>query len=168
MTLSTVGTPTPHAVQTSVQRADAPRLLEFSWGGNDMRWELEPLSTGKATEASGTRLTLWRQGTFVGSDEMGNKYYAQTKGVGSMGMQRRWVTYTDLADASKVTPDWHAWLHHMVDTPPTNEAYTPKSWQKPHQMNMTGSGAAYRPSGSILGSGERPKATGDYKPWRPV
>src|SRR5215203_3981798 len=33
-------------------RADAPRLLEDSWGGNDMRWELEP-------QGAGTRLTLW-------------------------------------------------------------------------------------------------------------
>ena len=32
--------------------SSAPRLLEYSWGGNDLRWELEPLG-------SGTRLTLW-------------------------------------------------------------------------------------------------------------
>ena len=50
--LSTVGTPTPHVSETSVTRAEAPRLLEYSWGENDMRWELEPL-------AGGTRLTLW-------------------------------------------------------------------------------------------------------------
>jgi hypothetical protein len=50
--LSTVGTPTPQVSETSVTRADAPRLLEFSWGGNDMRWELAPVGDG-------TRLTLW-------------------------------------------------------------------------------------------------------------
>jgi hypothetical protein len=33
-------------------RADAPKLLEYRWGGNDMRWELESLGDG-------TRLTLW-------------------------------------------------------------------------------------------------------------
>ena len=52
VTLSTVGAPTPHVSETSVKRAEAPRLLEYSWGGNDIRWELEPL-------ADGTRLTLW-------------------------------------------------------------------------------------------------------------
>jgi uncharacterized protein YndB with AHSA1/START domain len=51
--LSTVGTPTPHVSETRVQRADAPKVLEFSWGGQDIRWELEPLADG------GTRLTLW-------------------------------------------------------------------------------------------------------------
>jgi uncharacterized protein YndB with AHSA1/START domain len=50
--LSTVATPTPHVTETRVTRAEPPRLLEYSWGGNDMRWELEPL-------ANGTRLTLW-------------------------------------------------------------------------------------------------------------
>ena len=52
-TLSTVGAPTPHVSETHVKRADAPKALEFSWGGQDIRWELEPLGGG------GTRLTLW-------------------------------------------------------------------------------------------------------------
>ena len=50
--LSTVGTPTPQVSQTTVKLAEAPRLLEYSWGGGDLRWELEPVG-------SGTRLTLW-------------------------------------------------------------------------------------------------------------
>jgi uncharacterized protein YndB with AHSA1/START domain len=50
--LSTVGTPTPQVSVSKVTRAEAPRLLEYGWGENDIRWELEPL-------ADGTRLTLW-------------------------------------------------------------------------------------------------------------
>ena len=50
--LTTVGAPKPLVSETSVKRADAPRLLEFNWGGNDIRWELEP-------RGGGTRLTLW-------------------------------------------------------------------------------------------------------------
>lgn len=50
--LSTVGTPTPYVSATKVTRADAPRLLEYQWGGNDVRWELEDFG-------GGTRLTLW-------------------------------------------------------------------------------------------------------------
>ncbi len=121
------------------------------WGGNT--W--------------GTRVTLWRQGEFVGEDALGNRYYVQKSGVGPLGVPRRWVTYRDLAEASKVPPEWHGWLHYTVDTVPTSETYTAKPWQKPHQMNMTGTRDAYRPSGSILASGSRPKATGDYKAWKP-
>ena len=51
--LSTVGAPKPLVSETQVKRADAPKLLEFNWGGQDIRWELEPLAAG------GTRLTLW-------------------------------------------------------------------------------------------------------------
>jgi uncharacterized protein YndB with AHSA1/START domain len=50
--LSTVGAPATHVSETHVTRADAPRLLEFDWGGQQLRWELEPLAGG------GTRLTL--------------------------------------------------------------------------------------------------------------
>ncbi len=121
------------------------------WGGNT--W--------------GTRVTIWRQGRQVGSDELGNRYYMQKRGVGPLGVPRRWVVYKDLAEASKVPPEWHGWLHYTVDRPPTEESYTPRPWQQPHRMNMTGTGDAYRPSGSILTTAARPRATGDYKPWRP-
>jgi uncharacterized protein YndB with AHSA1/START domain len=51
--LSTVGTPTPQVSETRVTRAEPPRLLEYNWGGNDIRWELAP------SGSNGTRLTLW-------------------------------------------------------------------------------------------------------------
>jgi len=50
--LTTVGAPALHVTETKVIRADAPRLLEYNWGGFGMRWELE--ASGGAT-----RLTLW-------------------------------------------------------------------------------------------------------------
>jgi uncharacterized protein YndB with AHSA1/START domain len=52
VTLSMANTPTPQVFHTAVKRAEAPRLLEYSWGDADVRWELEPLGDG-------TRLTLW-------------------------------------------------------------------------------------------------------------
>ena len=51
--LTTVGAPTPLVSETRVKRADPPHALEYSWGGQDVRWQLEPLGGG------GTRLTLW-------------------------------------------------------------------------------------------------------------
>jgi uncharacterized protein YndB with AHSA1/START domain len=50
--LSTVGAPAAMVSESTVKRADAPRLLEHTWGNFDLRWELEPLG-------GGTRLTLW-------------------------------------------------------------------------------------------------------------
>ncbi len=51
--LTTVGAPTPLMSETRVRRADTPRALEFNWGDQQLRWELEPLGSG------GTKLTLW-------------------------------------------------------------------------------------------------------------
>ena len=49
--LSTVGAPTPHVSETQVKRADAPKALEFNWGGQDIRWELEPLERRHSAHA---------------------------------------------------------------------------------------------------------------------
>ena len=117
----------------------------------------------------GTQLWTWRFGELVGKDEQGNLYY-RTKGGEidpSLGFQRRWVIYNGYAEATRVPPSWHGWLHHTVDVAPTEESYTPREWEKPHVPNMTGTPAAYRPSGSTLASGRRPAATGDYQPWTP-
>ena len=107
------------------------------------------------------------RGKLVGTDDDGNRYYVQSKGIGPLGVPRRWVIYSNLAEASKIPPEWHGWMHYLVDTPPTEEKYTPRPWQKPHRMNMTGTARPIVPHGSILASGKRPNATGDYKPWRP-
>ncbi len=50
--LTTVGAPALHVTETTVTRADAPKVLEYNWGGGDIRWELEAFS-------GGTRLRLW-------------------------------------------------------------------------------------------------------------
>ena len=50
--LTTVGAPTPQVSETRVTRADAPKVLEYNWGAQDIRWELEAFG-------GGTRLTLW-------------------------------------------------------------------------------------------------------------
>lgn len=50
--LTTVGAPTPMISKTTVTRADPPKLLEFTWGGQEIRWQLEPFG-------GGTRLMLW-------------------------------------------------------------------------------------------------------------
>lgn len=49
--LTTVGAPAPHVTETTITRAHAPKVLEYTWGG-DIRWELAP-------SGGGTRLTLW-------------------------------------------------------------------------------------------------------------
>lgn len=50
-TLSLVGVEKEADFESEILRADPPRLLEYTWSGDIVRWELEPT-------AAGTRLTL--------------------------------------------------------------------------------------------------------------
>ena len=86
----------------------------------------------------------------------------------TLRFERRWVIFNGYSEASTVPPSWHGWMHHTVDTPPTQENYKPREWEKPHRPNLTGTAGAYRPPGSTLAANRRPKATGDYKAWSAV
>jgi NADH:ubiquinone oxidoreductase subunit len=108
-----------------------------------------------------TRFHTWRKGKLVGTDDAGNTFYQ------SPGGDRRWVIYNGEAEASRIAPEWHGWLHHTWQEPPTVQKPLQRGWQKPHQPNPTGTDAAYRPPGSILVNQPRPAAT-DYEPWSPA
>ena len=82
-------------------------------------------------------------------------------------IERRWVVYGGVAEATTVPPSWFGWLHHTVDVLPTKDEPKIYPGEKPHRPNLTGTPGAYRPSGSTLAQGRRPKATGDYKAWTP-
>jgi NADH:ubiquinone oxidoreductase subunit len=113
----------------------------------------------------GTLWFTWRKGRLVGTDEAGNRYYQAN--VPPLG-DRRWVVYSGVAEASRIPPGWHGWIHHTVDAPPPAENYLPREWQKPPQPNLTGTPAAYHPEGSTLGRGHRKKPLREYEPWTPV
>ena len=116
----------------------------------------------------GIRFTVGRRGVFIGQDENGNKYYEARDTKDSYdGRKRRWVIFDGYAEASKVSPDWHGWLHYTFDEPPTLEPLPRRAWELDHIPNLTGTVNAWRPKGSIARGGERQKATGDYEAWRP-
>lgn len=115
----------------------------------------------------GTRLFTWIRGEFVGTDGFGNRYYRDKRRRPGM-RERRWVLYKGRAEASKVPPEWHGWLHHVMDRPQTGPDARQWPWQKPHRPNPTGTPEAYRPKGHALAGGHRAAARGDYEPWRPA
>jgi len=112
-----------------------------------------------------TRLTTWLAGKPAGRDQLGNRYFTGKPRRG-YARERRWVLYAGEEDASRVPPEWHAWLHYTVDQPPAADRPA-RPWLKEHQPNLTGTEAAYRPQGSIFKGGRRAKATGDYEAWTP-
>ncbi|MEN8709767.1 MAG: NADH:ubiquinone oxidoreductase subunit NDUFA12 [Paracoccaceae bacterium] len=108
----------------------------------------------------GTQFFTWRKGQRVGEDENGNIYYRNASD------SKRWVIFNGEAEATKVSPDWHGWLHRTWDTPPSDKPLGHKSWEKPHEENLTGTAAAYVPAGSLR-RGDQVKARHDYEAWSP-
>lgn len=106
-----------------------------------------------------TQLWTWRYGQKVGEDDQGNIFYQTKDG------KRRWVIFNGEAEASRVDPDWHGWLHHTWDEPPTERPLVHKVWEKPHQENLTGTPSAYAPAGSLRRATPAPRR--DYEAWQP-
>lgn len=122
----------------------------FTW------WRNEPI---------GTTLFTRVRGRLVGTDGAGNRYFQNNASI-RRGRPRRWVLYNGDVEASKVPPEWHLWLHHTAQDSPKDMAKQ-HNWEAPHQENLTGTSAAYRPPGSVAAGGVRPHATGDYESWKP-
>lgn len=106
-----------------------------------------------------TQLYTWRRGVKVGEDNQGNTYFE------TRNKKRRWVIYNGDAEASRVSADWHGWLHHTFDAAPSQEPMAHKPWELPHQENLTGSNLAYAPKGSMRQS--NPRERQDYEAWKP-
>ena len=106
-----------------------------------------------------TQFWTARKGIKVGEDDQGNIYY-HTKDD-----KRRWVIYNGEAEASRVSPDWHGWLHRTWNETPVAKPLVHKAWEKPHQENLTGTPGAYVPAGSL--NRAAPIARSDYDAWKP-
>ena len=106
-----------------------------------------------------TQFYTSRHGVKVGEDDLGNIYYHTRDG------KRRWVIYAAESEASQIGPEWHGWLHHTWDEPPTKAPLARKAWETPHQPNLTGTPAAWVPPGSLRRPDPAPRR--DYDAWQP-
>ena len=106
-----------------------------------------------------TQIFTWRKGRKVGEDSQGNVFYRNADD------SKRWVIFNGEVEASRIDPDWHGWLHRTWAEPPTDKPLAHKSWEKPHQENLTGTPLAYAPAGSIRRSD--PVERKDYEAWSP-
>lgn len=121
---------------------------------------LKRLLTWWNSQTLGTQLYTWRKGERVGEDAQGNVFYQ------TAGGKRRWVIYNGEIEASRVSPDWHGWLHFTFDELPSKQPLAHKPWEMPHVENLTGTLGAYAPPGSLRMAGvTAPRA--DYEAWKP-
>ena len=107
----------------------------------------------------GTDLFSWKNGSKVGEDQHGNRYFE--------GKKRRWVMYAGSNDVSRVPPEWYAWLTRQIDGVPDEALPPPPKFLRDPTPNLTGTAAAYRPTGALEKGGRRQAASGDYQAWTP-
>lgn len=102
----------------------------------------------------GTFLNTLFFGKLVGIDDSQNKYYVDNN-------DRRWVIFNSEVEATKIPPEWHAWIHHLIKEIPNKDEFSKYGWQKDHQENKTGTKEAYSPNKYKV------QTKADYESWRP-
>lgn len=89
-------------------------------------------------------------GTLVGEDAFGNKYYENPY---YFVPRNRWVEFNPKVgleyNASQIPPEWHRWMTHMTEYPPTIEKPVHYKWMLPHLENQTGKSTAYMPHNTV-------------------
>jgi len=100
-------------------------------------------------------------GKHRGTDNVGNKYYENLEAAPG---KTRYVLYADRswwfsANAANVPPEWHAWLHYVIDETPYEKnsgMQIPVKFQVTHKLpnsdylSKMGSNANYLPPGAYL------------------
>lgn len=109
---------------------------------------------------------LTRETTIVGEDEFNNRYFE--KKTESYG-RHRWVEYVDERnpDSLKVTPEWHAWLHHNIDIAPVKVPLPKPMYQTDAVGNSTGTRNAYFQPNHRLAKEFAGTAEEKYEMWKP-
>lgn len=102
----------------------------------------------------------------VGEDHFRNRFFEDvTESYG----RDRWVEYGDHwnFDSLKITPEWHAWLHHNIDTPPSKQSLPEPTYKVAASGNQTGTRNAYVPPHHRLSKKYEGFASEKYETWDP-
>jgi NADH:ubiquinone oxidoreductase subunit len=138
-------------------KAIAKRAIERKTGARGLRSIMEDILLDTMFDLPGMR---------QGVEEVVVNEEAVTSDCTAMGLmiyaERR---FNGEAEASRVSPDWHGWLHHTFNEPPSKAPLPHKPWEKPHEENLTGTPLAYAPAGSIRRG--QPQERRDYEAWSP-
>ncbi len=99
------------------------------------------------------------QGHRSQEDDQGNIYYH------SKDDKRRWVIYNGEAEASRVSPDWHGWLHRTWNDTPVAKPLVHKACGAPHQEKPDRHACCLCACGSL--NRAAPVKRSDYDAWQP-
>jgi len=115
------------------------------------------------------KMRTMKVGKLVGTDVFGNQYFENREEYANG--QHRWVVYAGdksfyEVDASYVAPEWHSWLHHVTNDPPTDTTVGSTHARAPESLAAGSSNPYERNLGGVISppspnpSQVRPRAWG--------
>ena len=108
------------------------------------------------------QMRTMKVGRLVGTDYNGNSYY-ENRELYAHG-QHRWVEYSGGKafydnDSSTVAPEWHGWLHHVTEDPPTATTVGSTQGVPPQALAQHSSNPNARSLGGVVTAHPPPNVT---------
>ena len=88
-------------------------------------------------------------GTKVGEDEYGNQYF-ELKREDYLGRKKRYCLYNGTPEASKISPEWHGFMHYQIPVSEVLKTFKQFKWQKPYVQDLTLSDYKFLPKNHPL------------------
>ncbi len=95
------------------------------------------------------KIYLFLFATKVGEDEYGNSFF-ELKRKDYLGRKKRYCLYNGVVEASKISPEWHPFMHYQIDVDEVKKTFKQYKWQKPATPITTLSKDKYLPKNHIL------------------
>jgi NADH:ubiquinone oxidoreductase subunit len=120
-----------------------------------------------------TLLYLSIFGQLVGEDNYGNKYF-ELKKKDSFGRKKRVCLFRGRVEASKISPEWHLFMHYQKDSKEIPVNIKQYKWQRSYLPDLTLTSVKYLPKNHPSYSGKtnlyNAKGAGNpfkFQPWKP-
>ena len=88
-------------------------------------------------------------GEKVGEDEYGNQFF-ELKQKDYLGRKKRYCLYHGSVEASKISPEWHPFMHYQIDAKDVCQTFKQYKWQKSYVPDVTLSEVKYLPKNHQL------------------
>jgi NADH:ubiquinone oxidoreductase subunit len=87
--------------------------------------------------------------TKVGEDEYGNQFF-ELKRLDYLGRKKRYCLYKGVVEASKISPEWHPFMHYQIEAKDVKKHFREYKWQKPALPDTTLSAYKFLPKNHML------------------